>query len=301
MKKVIIISGATCSGKTALAINLALQLNTEIISADSRQIYKEIPIGTAQPTETELAKVKHHLTGFLSVKDDYNAGQFERDALAIIKDLFKNHNYVIVCGGTGLYINALINGFDEIPETDPEIRNELEYRLQNEGLISLQQELQLRDPEYAQIIDLSNPQRIIRALEVCIETGRPYSIFRLGKKASRDFDYIYYALQPERVELYNRINNRVHKMMESGLINEAEKMLPYRNFNALKTVGYSELFQYFDKAITIDVAIDKIKQHTRNYAKRQVTWLRKQPDLIPLPSETPETYILNDIKQKELQ
>lgn len=300
MKKLIIISGPTGSGKTALAINLALQLNTEIISADSRQIYKELPIGTAQPSEAEQAKIKHHLSGFLSVKEDYNAGQFELDALTIVNDLFKDHNYVIVCGGTGLYINALINGFDEIPETNPEIRNALEYRLQTEGLISLQQELQLRDPEYAQIIDLSNPQRIIRALEVCIETGRPYSIFRLGKKASRDFGYIYYALQPDRVELYNRINIRVDKMIESGLINEAEKMLPYRSYNALKTVGYSELFQYFDKTITYEVAIDKIKQHTRNYAKRQMTWLRKQQDIIFLPSEFQETFILNDIKQKEL-
>ncbi len=274
-KKLIIIGGPTASGKTDCAIQLAQHFGTEILSADSRQFYKEMSIGTAKPQLSDLAKVKHHFISNLSIHDAYSVGDFERDALAVLETIFEKHDMAILVGGTGLYIRAVCEGLDEFPEVLPHIRNEFEDIFKNEGIEPLQKLLQEVDYEYFTQVDMGNPMRLIRALSVWKASGQPFSSFRSGNKVERNFTPIYIALDLPREVLYDRINRRVDLMMTEGLLEEAKSLHPFKHLNALQTVGYTELFAHFDGEMTLDEAVDKIKQHTRNYAKRQMTWFRK--------------------------
>lgn len=274
-KHLIVVGGPTASGKTALAIDIALRFSAEIISADSRQFYQEMTIGTAKPTPTELAQVPHHFINSLSIADDYSVGDFERDALSLLDQLFKNTNTAVVAGGSGLFINALCNGLDAFPDVPDTIRRELETIELERGIEALRSELQQLDPEYYLRVDRDNPARLRRALEVCRASGLPYSSFLTQPKAERPFHIHYIQADWPRDTLYQRINQRVDNMVEEGLEAEALGLLPWRNRPALRTVGYEEWFDYFDGNYTKEEAIDKIKQHSRNYAKRQLTWFRK--------------------------
>lgn len=273
-KYLIVVVGPTAIGKTSIAIQLANHFDTEIISADSRQFFKEMSIGTAKPTAIELSKAKHHFVDFLSIKDRYSAGQFEKDAISKIEELFKNKNIVIVAGGSGLYVDAITKGIDDIPN-DLNIRNELNKRLEKEGIEALQQELKKLDPKHYENSAIQNPQRIIRALEVCLATGKPYSFFRNNQPKKRDFKTIKIGLTTDRDIIYDRINKRVDLMLDQGLINEVKSLEKFKDFNALNTVGYKELFQFFEEDISKEEAIDLIKKNTRNFAKRQLTWFKK--------------------------
>lgn len=284
-KKLIVITGPTASGKTSMAIALARWLGTEIVSADSRQVYKEMSIGTAKPTAEQLAEVKHHLVGHVSITENYNAGRYEKDALECLDRLFLRYDKVILAGGTGLYINALCHGLDELPESDLGIRQRLEDQLNNEGIVALQDALLQADPAYYQTVDLSNPVRLMRALEVCEISGKPYSSFRKGKRVNRDFNILKIGLEVPREELINRINNRIDEMIRAGLLEEVISLLPYRRQNALNTVGYSELFDHLDGKTTLEDAIAKVKINTRRYAKRQMTWFRRDPEIVWLKPE----------------
>ena len=274
-KKLIIIGGPTASGKTDCAIQLAQHFGTEILSADSRQFYKDMSIGTAKPQLSDLAKVKHHFIGNLSIKDAYSVGDFERDALAVLETIFEKNDTAIMVGGTGLYIRAVCEGLDVFPEVPLSIRDEFEAIFEKQGIKPLQKLLQEVDYEYFTKADIQNPMRLIRALSVWKASGKPFSNFLSGNKAERNFTPIYIALDMPRAVLYDRINRRVDAMMAEGLLEEVKALYPFRDLNALQTVGYTELFAYFDGDMTLDEAVDKIKQHTRNYAKRQMTWFRK--------------------------
>lgn len=275
MKYVVVISGPTAVGKTALSIAIAQYFNTEIISADSRQFFKEIPIGTAAPSYEEMNLVYHHCVGNLSITDYYNAFKFEQDALQILSKLFNNHDIVIVSGGSGLYIDALCNGIDDIPDIDSNIRQSVINQYSSQGIESLRSTLQKLDIEYYRIVDLRNPARLMRAIEVCLQTGKTYTSVRTQTSKKRDFVTIKIALNLPRNQLYERINARVDAMLKEGLEQEAKSVIQYRNQTALKTVGYKELFDYFDGNISKQDAIDTIKQNTRNYAKRQISWLKR--------------------------
>ncbi|MFZ7107634.1 MAG: tRNA (adenosine(37)-N6)-dimethylallyltransferase MiaA [Bacteroidota bacterium] len=272
------IAGPTASGKTALAIDLAHRYGTEILSADARQFYREMSIGTAKPTAAELKSVPHHFIDFLSVTEDYNIGKFEQDALKRLDELFLKHRIVILVGGSGLYIRAVCQGLDELPPGDPIIREEVIRLWQEQGLPALQAELERADPEYYQTVDLKNPSRLIRALEVCRQTGLPFSTFRQSKAKPRNFSIATLILNPERTALYARIDQRVDEMMQHGLLEEVRGLLPYKDRNPLATVGYQELFPYFEGNSSLESAVALIKQHSRNYAKRQMTWFRKVPN-----------------------
>lgn len=278
-KTLYVICGPTAVGKTNLAIELAQILQTEIISADSRQLYREIPIGTAQPTAEQLNRVKHHFIAERSLEEDYNAGMFERDALELLSKLFQKHDAVVCCGGTGLYIKALCDGLDDLPEADEELRNQLTERLETEGLASLQKQLQQLDPVHYAKMDVQNPQRVIRALEVCLSTGKPFSSFHGGEKVQRPFKVVKIGLELPREELYDRINKRVEVMLESGWLDEAKAVFEKRHLNALNTVGYKELFAHLEGKMSLDEAIEKIKTNTRRFAKRQMTWFKKDGDI----------------------
>ena len=278
-KRLIVISGATAIGKTALSIQLAQHFNSEIISADSRQFYKELKIGATPPSQEELIKVKHHFIQHLSVKDDYNVGLFEKDAIAVLYTLFKKTDTLIMVGGSGLYIDAVCNGLDTFPEVDEKIKKELIAEYKNKGITFLQDELKKRDPVYFDIVDINNPQRLIRALAVIRESRKPFSSFRNKTFAERDFKISHFSLEMEREKLYERINRRVDMMMEEGLLKEVENLIPYKNKNALQTVGYKELFSYFDGEISLDEAINKIKQNTRRFAKRQISWFKREENI----------------------
>lgn len=278
-KKLIIILGPTAVGKTDAAIKLATDLKTGIISADSRQFYKEMSIGTAKPTETQLATVKHYFINNLSINDDYSCGDFEREVIDKLTLLFEKNDSVVMVGGSGLFLKAVCEGIDEMPPEDKELRAKLNFQFQTEGLTNLLLQLQNLDPNYFNQIDHHNSQRIIRALEVCISTQKPYSSFRTGKIIKRDFEIIKIGLMLDRALLYKRINERVDIMLENGLENEAKLLYPYKNINALQTVGYQEFFDYFDDKITKEKAIDSIKQNTRRFAKRQMTWFNKDKEI----------------------
>ena len=267
MKKLIVIGGPTCSGKTDYAVELALMHQTEIISADARQFYRGMEIGTAQPDVEILQKVKHHLVGHLKVTDIYTAGLFEKDVLKLLDELFTRHDTVIMAGGSGLFIQAVCEGLDEMPASRI-IREELNKC----SLEEMQRELEEKDPAYYEKVDLHNPRRVQRALEVIRITGQPYSTLRQQRKKIRPFETEAYRLHVPREELETRIRSRVDEMMKKGLLNEVEKLIPYRNENALKTVGYAELFAYLDGRMTLAEAVENIKIHTRQYAKRQETW-----------------------------
>lgn len=273
------ICGPTAVGKTDLAISLAEKLRTEIISADSRQLYREIPIGTAQPSAEQLAHVKHHFIAERSIAEDYNAGMFERDALERLDHLFETHDRVVCCGGTGLYIKALCDGLDDLPEADEELRQQLTERLEAEGLSPLQNQLQQLDPVHFSKMDTQNPQRVIRALEVCLSTGKPFSSFHGGAKAQRPFKVIKIGLELPREELYDRINQRVDVMLQNGWLQEARAVFGQRHLNALNTVGYKELFAHLEGRMTLAEATEKIKINTRRFAKRQLTWFKKDEEI----------------------
>ncbi len=273
-KKLIVIVGPTASGKTALAITIAKLLKTEIISADSRQFYQTMDIGTAKPTNEELQMVKHHFIDNLSTSDYFSAGDFEREALQLLNQLFKRLDYVVVCGGSGLYIQALCKGMSAMPAADLAFRTELEIDYNNNGIAALQARLQQLNPNKLTQIDAFNPQRLMRAIE--IETQQ----IDLNQSCiERPFDIVQFGILTEREILYNRINERVDEMITNGLLGEAQELYPLKDLNALQTVGYKELFDYFDQKCTLNFAIDKIKQHTRNYAKRQMTWFKRDPEI----------------------
>jgi tRNA dimethylallyltransferase len=278
MKQLIVVLGPTAVGKTAYAIELAKSLQTEIISADSRQIFKELNIGAARPSTEELAQVPHHFIATASIHDAYSAGRFEREALTKVAELFENHNTVVCCGGSMMYIDALVNGFDDLP-TDGDVRDELSQRYEAEGIEVLQRELMRLDPEYYNQVDLQNPHRLIRALEVCVVSKSPFSELRKNAVKSRDFEVQKIGLDMERDRLYERINARVIRMMEDGLLEEARALWPNRHLQALNTVGYKELFDHFDGTCSLQEAVQKIQQHTRNFAKRQLTWWRRDGDI----------------------
>ena len=274
-KTLIVIAGPTASGKTAFAIKVAKALNTVILSADSRQFYKEMSIGTAAPTEEELSQVQHYFVHHISIEDKYDVADYERDVIQLLDELFKIHDTVVLTGGSGLFIDAVCNGIDAMPDVQPEIREKVEKMLAEGGLKALQDDVQRLDPEYFATVDQQNPRRLQRALEVCYQTGQPFSSFRSGETVKRDFDIKKYALLWDRQALIERIDKRVDMMMEQGLLKEAKSLYPKRHLNALNTVGYKELFAYFDGQCTLKEAVEQIKIHTRQYAKRQMTWLRK--------------------------
>jgi len=272
--------GPTAIGKTLLSIKLAKHFNTEIISADSRQFFREMQIGTAAPTTEELESVKHHFIHHKSIEDNYNVGAFERDALERLDSLFKSHKVVIMVGGSGLYVDAVTKGLDDFPKVDSKIREELNKKLETKGLMSLQEQLKVLDVQTYNTIAINNPHRVIRALEICIGTNKPYSSYLNQKKTKRSFKTITIGLTAEREIIYNRINQRVDKMMENGLLDEVKNLLPYRDLNALNTVGYKELFSYLNGEWTLDFAVSEIKKNSRRFAKRQLTWFRKDNSIL---------------------
>lgn len=277
-KYLVVIAGPTASGKTATAIKVAKALGTEIISADSRQFYKELPIGTAAPTPEEQSEVQHHMIHNLNVEDKYDVADYEQDVLDLLKKLFVNHDTVVLTGGSGLFIDAVCKGLDSIPDISEDVRNKVDELYKKGGLIALQNEVERLDPEYYNVVDKYNYRRLQRAVEVCYQTGLTYTSFRKNTVKQRDFKIIKVALLWERNELISRINLRVENMVKEGLLEEAKSMCSKRHLNSLNTVGYKELFEYFDGKVSLNEAIENIKINTRQYAKRQMTWLRKNND-----------------------
>ncbi len=289
--------GPTAIGKTDLAIRLAQHFKTEIISADSRQFFKEMSIGTAKPSAAELESAKHHFINSHSILDAFSVGDFEKEGLKKLTAIFAKEQMAILVGGSGLYINAITQGFDNLPKAPPELRDELNELLSSKGIEALQQQLKALDPDYFAEVDTNNPQRLIRALEVCISTGKPFSSFRTSTTQNRPFKIIKIGLNIDRELLYQRINQRVDLMMEQGLLDEVKRLLPYRDLNALQTVGYHELFTYLDGKCSLEEALEKIKQNTRRFAKRQLTWFRKDTDITWFePGQTPE--IIRYVEEK---
>ena len=293
MKKplVVVITGPTGSGKTALSIRLAKAIQCSIVSADSRQVFKEIPIGSAAPDRAELEEVEHFLVGSHSIHETFNAGIYEQEALKILDSLFERSPIQIVCGGTGLYIKALLEGLDEIPFASESLRAELS-RAWNSDSDKLKAELIQADPEYAQSADLSNKQRVIRAIEIIRLSGKKYSSLRMNHRLERNFNSVILALDLPREKLYSQINDRTLKMIQAGWLDEAKEVYSYRSTNALQTVGFKEIFEHFDGIITLEEAISKIQMNTRRYAKRQLTWIRNQQSVIWVrPDEDNQTII----------
>ena len=291
MKTLIVIAGPTASGKTAAAIKVAKALNTVIINADSRQFYKEMSIGTAVPSPKELQEVKHYFIQNISILNDYDVATYEQDVLLLLKKLFLEHDQVVLTGGSGLFIDAVCKGIDTMPDIDQAVRERVDNLFHEGGLAALQQEVQRLDPEYWAIVDQKNPRRLQRALEVCYQTDKTFTSFRTRSSAKRDFNIVKYALLREKQDLYNRINLRVEIMLSQGLVDEARKLYPYRRRNALNTVGYKELFDYFDGKISLNEAVEQIKLNTRHYAKRQMTWLRKDTEYQWIEPSSIETVI----------
>ena len=275
-KKLITISGQTASGKTNLSIRLAQDLNCSIISCDSRQFYKEMSIGTAVPSKLELSKANHYFIHHKSVKDNYTVGDFQNDALKLIVNLFKKDDYIILTGGSGMYMDAIVNGIDTFPKIKLGVRELLNEKYNSRGILFLKNKLKELDPEYYDIVDVNNHRRLIRALEVCISTGKPYSSFLNKKNKKYDFESVNFGIKVDRELLYKKINYRVDKMISDGLIKEAKTLLNFKDLNPLNTVGYKELFEHFKGNLTKSQAIEKIKQNTRRYAKRQMTWLKNK-------------------------
>lgn len=285
-KTLIIIAGPTASGKTAAAIELARHYKTVIVSADSRQFYQEMSIGTAKPDDNELAAAKHYFINSHTISQPFSVGNYEKECLLLLAELFKTHDVVILAGGSGLFIKAITEGFDEFPDTDPAIREKLNKEFEEQGIIPLQEKLKIADPDYYNQVDLNNPQRVIRALEIFEGTGQPFSSYRKSTINKRPFNIVKLGLTLPREVLYKRINQRVDLMVQHGLVNEVKSLLPYRQLNALNTVGYSELFDYFDEKTDVQTAIDLIKQNTRRFAKRQLTWFGKDKEIIWLQADS---------------
>ena len=297
MNSLIVILGPTGIGKTDLSIEIAQEFNTEIISSDSRQIYKELRIGTAVPTDEQLNRVKHHFIGNKSIYDYYNASMFEFEVLDTLDELFRKFEQVVMTGGSGMYINAVCDGIDDLPTIDEKLRQDLIKKHEKEGIESLRLQLKILDPVSYDRIDLKNPKRLLKALEVSIQTGKPYSSFLTESKKRRDFKIIKIGLQRDREELYERINLRVDQMVEEGLIEEVRMYYKDRHLNSLNTVGYKELFEYFDGKKTQDKAIELIKRNSRHYAKRQISWFFRDKDIVWFHPEKKEN-IIEYIKSK---
>ncbi|MBB1194084.1 tRNA (adenosine(37)-N6)-dimethylallyltransferase MiaA [Flavobacterium sp. SOK18b] len=303
MKYLITIIGPTAIGKTSLSIVLANHYNCEIVSCDSRQFFKEMTIGTAVPSLAELAAAKHHFIQNKSILENYTVGDFEKEALAKLNELFQDNDYAILVGGSGLYVDAILKGFDEFPDIDAKVRQEITANYEKLGIGYLQQKLEILDPAYYKTLTaenpqtLQNPQRMMRFVEVCLGTGKPYSSFLNQKKNNRDFTPILIGLEADRKIIYNRINQRVDIMMNEGLLNEAKTLYPNKELNALQTVGYRELFSFFDKEFSLEFAIEEIKKNTRRFSKRQLTWFKRNENTKWFDFETPYTTIIEYIKQ----
>ncbi|PHQ29008.1 tRNA (adenosine(37)-N6)-dimethylallyltransferase MiaA [Leeuwenhoekiella nanhaiensis] len=297
-KTLLAVVGPTAIGKTALGIKLANHFNTEIISADSRQFFKEMNIGTAVPTSDELKAAPHHFIQHISITDTYNVGLFEAEALSKLDHLFKTKSIAVMVGGSGLYVDAVISGLDDFPDVADEIRASLKEKLEQEGIQSLQEELKICDPDHYQSMDINNPQRLIRALEICRGTGKPYSSFTAQKRVKRNFQSLKIGLTADRKLIYDRINKRVNLMVENGLIEEAQSLYPQRHLNALQTVGYRELFAHFEGEYDLEQAISEIKKNTRRFAKRQLTWYRRDDSILWFEHNTPIEEIIQAIKRK---
>jgi len=278
-KTLIVIVGPTAIGKTSLSIDVAQHFNTEILSADSRQFYKELKIGAAPPSLEELNTIKHHFIGNLTLKDYYNVSIYEQEALKTLETLFNKENIAVMVGGSGLYIDAVCSGIDDLPIPEPDIRNHLKNTFDNEGIEALRFQLKHLDPDYYKNVDLANPKRLMRAIEVCLSTGHTYSSLRTKPKQKRDFNIIKIGLNRNRAELFEIINQRVNLMITKGLIEEAKGLHPYKSLNSLNTVGYKELFDFFENKISLELAIEKIKTNTRRFAKRQLTWFLKDKEI----------------------
>ena len=278
-KTLIVITGPTAVGKTDLCMEIARRFDIPIINADSRQLFRELRIGTASPTPEQLAKVRHYFVGTLNIGDYYSASMYEQDVMTLLGQLFKTSDYALLSGGSMMYIDAVCNGIDDIPTVDEKTRTLMKRRLAEEGLEKLVEELRRIDPEHYEVVDRQNPRRVVHALEICHMTGQTYTSFRKAEKKQRPFEIIKIGLNREREELYNRINRRVDSMMEQGLLKEAEEMLPYRQANALNTVGYKELFSYFDGIWELDEAVERIKGNTRRYARKQLTWFKRDQQM----------------------
>ena len=297
-KHLIVVVGPTAIGKTRLGIELAQHFKTEIISADSRQFFKEMSIGTAVPSETELKAAKHHFIQHISIEEDYSVGDFERDALEKLKEINDQKDVAVMVGGSGLYVDAVVKGLDNFPEVDPGIRIALKREFEAEGLDKLQEELRQKDPEYFSEVDLRNPHRVIRALEICRGTGRPYSSFRKSSVQNRFFEPLYIGLTAEREVVYDRINRRVELMMQQGLLREAKNLFPMRDLNALNTVGYKELFKHLKQEWDLETAVAEIKKNTRRFAKRQFTWFRKNEKINWFEATTSTVRVLAFVEEK---
>ncbi|MEC3907727.1 tRNA (adenosine(37)-N6)-dimethylallyltransferase MiaA [Tamlana sp. 2201CG12-4] len=297
-KYLISIVGPTAIGKTALSIKLAKHFNTEIVSADSRQFFRNMQIGTAAPTPEELASAKHHFIHHKSVQENYSVGDFEKEALKCLDTLFEKKNIVIMVGGSGLYVDAVTKGLDYFPNVAPNIRETLNIQLKNKGLPYLQNQLKELDPVSYNTIAIDNPHRVIRALEICLGTEKPYSTFLNKGKTKRQFKTISIGLMANREMIYNRINQRVDIMMKEGLLDEAKNLLAYKSFNALNTVGYKELFKYLEGEWELDFAISEIKKNTRRFAKRQLTWFKKNENTLWFDFNTPTAHIINTLLEK---
>ncbi len=301
-KKVLIaIVGPTGIGKTRLAVALAKRYGTSVISADSRQFYKEMSIGTAVPSKAELEAVPHHFIQHKSILEDYSVGDFERDAIHLLDTLFGQNGVVVMVGGSGLYVDAVINGLDSFPDIDPEVRQRLNEALQTKGLAHLQEQLRTLDPEYAEKVDLQNPHRVIRALEVCLGTGGRYSSFLGIKKPARPFETMIVGLTTDRKTVYERIEGRVDQMMDQGLLEEARPLFPFREKNALQTVGYKEIFLFLEGECELDFAVSEIKKNSRRFAKRQLTWFKKREGIIWLEAMDPLETNVEKVSEKLLK
>ncbi len=284
IRELIVVVGATGSGKTSLSVELARHFGAPIISTDSRQLYRNMAIGTAQPTPEELAAAEHHFIACRNIDEEFNCGAYEQQALQRLEELFEKHERVIAVGGSGLYIKALCEGLDTLPEVSDQLRGQLRERLRVEGLEPLLEELRMADPAFYEVVDRQNPSRVLRALELCVASGRPYSELRVGERRQRDFAIRKVGIDMDRPTLYERIDRRVDMMIDEGLEAEARALYPHRALNSLQTVGYRELFEYFDGSITRDEAIELIKRNSRRYAKRQMTWFRRDEKIRWFPS-----------------
>ncbi len=295
----IVVVGPTAIGKTKVSITLAQYFDTEIISADSRQFYQELKIGTAAPALSELAAVKHHFIGHLSINDYYNVSRFETDVLRLLEKLFVNHRFVVMTGGSGLYIDAVCRGIDDLPDPDPQLRKKIKKLFAEKGITYLQEKLKTLDPEYFEIVDKANPNRLMRAIEVCISTGQTFTSLRRNKPRLRDFNIIKIGLNRPREELFENIARRTDQMMESDLLKEVKSLMKFRHVNALNTVGYKEIFDFIDGKVTLERAVENIKTNTRRYAKRQLTWFKRDSEIKWfLPEETQQIIQYIESKNK---
>jgi tRNA dimethylallyltransferase len=295
-KTLIVITGPTAVGKTALCLDIAKQFGIPIINADSRQIYRELKIGTAAPTEEQLRQVRHYFVGTLGLEDYYSASMYEEQVMQLLPQLFQTSDYALLTGGSMMYIDAVCNGIDDIPTVDDDTRNTLKQRLANEGLEALCEELRQLDPEHYELVDRKNPRRVVHALEICHMTGRTYTSFRTNARKDRPFRIIKIGLNREREIIYNRINERVDQMMHDGLLDEARSLYPLRHLNALNTVGYKEMFTHLDGTWTLDEAVERLKGNTRRYARKQLTWFKRDPQMLWFSPDDKQS-ILHQITQ----